>query len=416
MARRVRSILAMRNAIRIGRLFGIDLKVDSSWLFIFALVIWSLASLFASWHPAWSVPVRVAVALAAALAFFASILAHEMAHSLVARLYGISVRDITLHMFGGVSNIEREPAKPAAEFLIAVVGPISSVLLGIGMLIAASAVTGVLTPTTTGLSTASDIAASMGPLTTLLVWLGPVNIMIGVFNLVPGFPLDGGRILRSLLWLATGNLQKATRWATTVGQFIGWAFIVTGLFMAFGHHVPFLGRGLVSGLWLGLIGLFLRNAASAHQAGAVVESSLAGMRVSDVMRTNGPWISADVTVRSVLGEWFMREGNEAFPVFADGRFVGLVSLEDVRKVPVEEWDARRVEGVMIGRERLETVAPHDDAFTAVKRMGSLLQVPVVAGDTLVGMVHARDLERWLELRRPDGGASAPPVSRRHRHV
>src|SRR5579864_7770974 len=188
----------MRHAIRIGRVFGIELLVDSSWIVIFVLVTWSLTSLFAAWHPDWAAWTSFAVAAVASLLFFGSVLLHELAHSLVARAYGLPVRDITLHMFGGVSSIEREPERPGAELLIAVVGPITSIGLGLLMLVATGIVTGIAVQDGSVTGDPAAVMAGMGPVATLLAWLGPVNVIVGLFNLIPGFPLDGGRILRSI--------------------------------------------------------------------------------------------------------------------------------------------------------------------------------------------------------------------------
>lgn len=399
----------MRNAIRLGKVFGIEFRLDSSWLFIFALVIWSLVSLFSRWHPDWTIATGVIVAIIAALAFFGSVLFHELAHSIVARLYGIPVRDITLHMFGGVSNIEREPPTPGAEFLIAIVGPISSVVLGIAMLMLAAFVTGA-TMHGAQFDSAADAVAHMGPLTTLLVWLGPVNIMVGLFNLIPGFPLDGGRILRSILWKISGDLHRATRWSTTTGQLVGWAFIVMGIFMAFGYRVPFFGTGVAGGLWLGLIGLFLRNAAMQHQVGATIEGALSGLRVGDMMRTNGPWVGAAISLRTLVDEFFMHREDEAYPVFDGAQFVGVVAFEDMRRIPVEAWELRTARDVMTKVANLVTVEPNDDAFEALRRLGNagVRQLPVVSEGALVGVVYQNDIARWLELQSRTGGRMAPP--------
>lgn len=401
----------MRKSLRIGRLFGIDLNIDSSWLVIFALVAWSLTSLFSHWHPAWGPGMAFLVALASALAFFLSVLFHELAHSLVARLYKVPVRDITLHMFGGVSNIEREPPTPRAEFLIAIVGPFASVALGVAMIFLASFAAGLRADGAT-FDSAAEAVAHMGPLTTLLVWLGPINVLVGLFNLIPGFPLDGGRVLRSILWFATRDLRKATRWATSIGQLVGWAFVVTGVFMAFGFRVPFFGTGFVPGLWLGLIGLFLRNAAVQHRIGSEIESALVGLHVADVMRTQGPWVSADTTVRSLVSDWFQQDEDVAYPVFDGAAFVGVVSKEQVRSVPLDAWDERRARDVMATSYPI--LSPTNDAIDALKCLGQrgLRQVPVVWQGALVGMVFLRDLERWLELR----AQASVPSSVRPRHA
>ncbi len=257
----------MTRSFRIGRLFGIELRIDPSWLLVFALVTWSLTSLFGSWHPQWPRPLAFTVAVSAAALFFVSIVLHELAHSGVALAYGIPVRDITLHLFGGASNIEKEPPTPTAELLMAAVGPIASVAIGVVLIVASRAFVD-----DTG--SAEEVLASLDPLETLLVWLGPVNVVLGGFNLIPGFPLDGGRVLRAVLWGATGSLERATRAAGVAGQAIGLGFVALGGAIACGVDVPLLGSGVVSGVWLALIGLFLRSAAVAHVRGGVPDAPL----------------------------------------------------------------------------------------------------------------------------------------------
>jgi Zn-dependent protease len=404
----------MRSSLRIGRIFGIELRVDSSWLFILVLVVWSLSSLFARWHPDWEPLTVLAVALLAALAFFGSVLLHELAHSVVARLYGVPVRDITLHMFGGVSNIEREPGTPLAELLVAVVGPLTSVGLGIAMTVISSILVGLAGLDADG---AAEVVAHMGPVATVLFWLGPINIAVGVFNLIPGFPLDGGRILRALVWWVTGNEHRATRIATTMGQLVGLAFLASGAFMALGYTVPFFGRGLGGGVWLALIGLFLRNAATQHQVGAAIHDALVGLRVKDLMRTEGAWVDASLPVRALVADWILRREDGAFPVFAEGRFVGLVCLDDVRRADPSTWDGRVVADVMTPLARLATSSPDEELFDALRRLGAsgVRQLPVVAADPrdpkatrLAGVLFERDIARWLELRTgaPRGGTPA----------
>lgn len=401
----------MRSSFRVGRLFGIDLRVDSSWLFVLVLVVWSLSSLFARWHADWAPGTVLVVALLAAVAFFGSVLLHELAHSIVARLYGIPVRDITLHMFGGVSNIEREPTTPAAELLIAIVGPLTSVGLGVVMTLIVSLWIGLL-----GLDvdTAAEAVAHLGPVTTVLSWLGPINIAVGLFNLIPGFPLDGGRILRAVTWIVTGSERRATRIATTVGQLVGWTFIASGAFMALGYAVPFFGRGLGGGVWLALIGLFLRNAATQHQAGAALHDALTGVRVSDLMRTQGAWAPASLPVRRLVDDLVLKHEEGAFPVHDEGQLVGLVCLDDVRRLEPATWDVHTVRDVMTPLPRLVVAGPDEEIFEALRRLGTarVRQLPVVrAGgegvQVLLGMLHERDIARWLELRTTLGRAPLP---------
>lgn len=390
----------MGKALRIGRLFGIELRVDPSWLFIFLLIGWSLTSLFSSWHPDWAIATSVVVALSAALVFFASVLFHELAHSLVARGYDIPVRDITLHLFGGVSNIEKEPPTPGAEFLMAVVGPIASVGLGMIMIMLGAILIHLRVP---DVDSAAAAIARLGPVTTVLVWLGPVNVAVGLFNLIPGFPLDGGRMLRAAIWKVTGSLSKATRAASGAGQGVGWLFVALGVVMALGYRVPFFGQGLTSGLWLAMIGLFLRNAAIAHLRGAAIEEALLGLRTMDLMRTTGPVVQADMLVRDLVEGWFMRFDVSAYPVLdADGAFVGIVSVDDVREIPAEQWSSQSVRQAMTPVERLTVGSPAEDLASAVRKLGSsnVRQLPVLEGGALAGMLYERDVMRWLELHGP----------------
>ena len=249
-----------RGGIRIVRIFGITIRVDWSWLIILALVTWNLNRVFGQVRPDRNSVLTWALSLVAALLFFLSVLIHELAHSLVARSRGIPVEDITLFIFGGVSEIEEQPDTPRGEFLMAILGPVTSVVIGVILLFLA----GVAGDPGAVLGDPEGTLAQLTPLTTLLVWLGSINVILGVFNMVPGFPLDGGRVLRSIVWAATGSLETATRFASIVGLIIAWAMIAGGALMVFGVSIPFFGSGFVSGLWLGLIGWFLHSAAMRH--------------------------------------------------------------------------------------------------------------------------------------------------------
>jgi Zn-dependent protease/CBS domain-containing protein len=387
----------MQRGFRIGRLFGIELRVDSSWLLIFALVTWSLTSLFSSWHPDWTVATSLVVAIVSAVFFFGSVLFHEMAHSLVARGYGIPVRDITLHMFGGVSNIEREPPTPSSELLIAIVGPIASIGLGVALMIGGAFMTDLYAP---DVQSAEEGVARLGPFGTLVMWLGPVNVMVGLFNLIPGFPLDGGRILRSLLWRATGDLQRATRLAAGVGQVVGWAFVVAGVFMALGVRIPFFGRGLGAGIWLALIGLFLRNAAAGQLAGVTLEETLRGLKVSDLMRRRGGWVPIDLPVRALVDGWFMRFADRAYPVFDGARLAGMITTDDVAKIESTTWESFRVRDVMTPIGRLLTAEPSEPLTEALRKLatGGVAELPVLEHGVLSGMLFQEDIARWVERR------------------
>jgi Zn-dependent protease len=382
--------------LRVGRLFGIDLTIDYSWLFIFVLMAWNLTAAFTHWHPDWSMAVSLGIGVLAALLFFASVVLHELAHSLVARWYGVPVRRITLFLFGGVSNIEREPPSAGAEFATAVVGPLTSIALGIALLFIGGLLVGA---STEGYADPRTIASQLGPGESLLMWLGPINIIVGIFNLIPAFPLDGGRILRSILWAATKSLHTATRWASGIGQGIGWLFIVTGIAMAFGANVPFFGRGLVGGLWLAFIGWFVNAAAAQSYRRLLTHEVVEGIPVSRLMRTSQPSLRADLDVATLVTDIFMRSEERSFPVFDEERFVGIVSLSDVRKAPREAWTHTRVADIMTPFDQLVMTTPNEGLDVALDKLAQVdvSQLPVVVEGRFVGLLMRRDIARWLEL-------------------
>jgi Zn-dependent protease/predicted transcriptional regulator len=387
----------MNSGVHIGRIFGINIQIDWSWVFIFLLVTWSLAvGLFPSWHPDWSPALSWVVALSASILFFASVLIHELAHSLVAKAKGLPVRRIILFLFGGVSNIEREPPSPKAEFIITIVGPVTSLALGAFFLMLSRFSIGGLS---TVLPESSEMVSQLSPLSTLLLWLGSINILLGIFNLIPGFPLDGGRVLRSLLWMATGSLRKATRWASGTGQAIAWIFIVTGVVMIFGAQIPFFGTGLINGLWLILIGWFLNGAAIAGYRQIVIRDLLEDVPVERLMRSEVPVVPPDLSVSDLVYQWIIGTDERAFPVLAGERLVGLVCLEDARKLPREAWNSTTVEQIMTRAEQLDVVSPREDANEAFEKLTrrDVRQVPVIQDGHLVGLLRRRDIVKWLQL-------------------
>jgi Zn-dependent protease/CBS domain-containing protein len=385
----------MREGLRIGRLFGIDLIIDWSWAFVFILMTWNLTAVFGHWHPGWGPPTRFLLALVAALLFFASILAHELAHALVASSLGMTVTSIRLFLFGGVSNIEREPPSPRAEFLMAVIGPVVSLGLGIDFLILGWWLLPSFDP-----QAPWEAASQLGPVSTLLVWLGPVNIMLGLFNLVPGFPLDGGRILRAVLWRATKDLHAATRWASSVGRAIGWTFVLFGIAMFFGVRVPFFGGGAASGLWLAFIGWFLSSAAERSYESLRIQDALEGVTVAQLMRRSGPVVTATSSISALVEEGFLRSGDHAFPVVDGQRLVGLVCTGDTRKVARDAWPTTPISVVMTPVERLTLAAPNEAMASALRKLAQLdvEQLPVTMDGILAGMLERRQVARWLELR------------------
>jgi Zn-dependent protease/predicted transcriptional regulator len=400
------------NGIQLGRLFGIRIALDWSLIVIFLLVTFNLGgALFPSWHPNWGPALTWTVAIAAACLFFVSILLHEIAHALVARAYNIPVRRITLFLFGGVADIEEEPSSPKGEALMAAVGPATSIALGIAFGILA----GVLAQTPSDLADHPMLALShMGPLATLLTWLGPINVLVGVFNLLPAFPLDGGRILRAILWATTHDLQRSTRWASGIGQTIGWLLMVTGIAMAFGVTVPIFGRGFVGGVWLMFIGWFLSSAAALSYRALLFRKVLEGVPVRRLMRQTLPSVIKDDLPVSALVDEFMRTAQDV--MLTEGESIGIVTLKDVQKVPRAQWDTMTIAEIATPVEKLTAVSPHDDAYQAVRRLNreQLDSMPIVENGSIVGILRSQDVSRWLELQREQTSgphkASRRPIS------
>lgn len=384
------------NGIHIGKILGIDIDVDWSWLLIFTLVTWNLANTLSHLSTAWPLSLVWGMAVLAACLFFGSVLAHELAHSLVARAQGLPVRRIVLFIFGGVSNIQREPDSPGAEFAMAIVGPITSLVIGGALLLLVSMR---LLRFPLSLARPQAFFRALGPVGALALWLGTVNILLGLFNLVPAFPLDGGRVLRSVLWGLTGSLSRATHWATALAQGIAWLFIVLGISMVFGVRIPLLGSGVINGLWLAFIGWFLSNAAMRSYRQVMVEDILVGVPVTQLMRRDPPVVPPDLSVADLVHEYILGTDDYGFPVVENGALVGMVTLEDVRKLERHRWENTMVREIMTPREVLLTVTAQDDAATAFNRLmeRDVRQLPVLADGEFVGLLRRNDLIRWLQL-------------------
>jgi Zn-dependent protease/predicted transcriptional regulator len=324
------------------------------------------------------------------------VLAHELAHSLVARARGIPVRSITLFLFGGISNIQREPDSPSSEFWMALVGPLTSIVIGAILVILATIRVGTMG---NAVSNPSQVIAELGPTFTLVAWLGSINVTLGLFNLIPGFPLDGGRILRSLLWAATDNLKRATRWASWAGQGIAWLMIIAGIAMTFGLSIPFFGTGLSSGLWLALIGWFLNNASAQSYRRVVIQGILEDVPVARIMRDCPPTVRSDISIDSLVHDHVMKTDDHAFPVIDDGQLVGIVTLEDIRSVEREEWNEKRVGDIMTNSDQVITISSEEDAAEALNRLRSrdVRQLPVMENGQLTGCLRRRDIVKWLQL-------------------
>jgi Zn-dependent protease/predicted transcriptional regulator len=359
---------------RVGRVAGIEVRVDTSWAVIALLITYSMYRRIDFLYPELSGAGAVGLAVLSAVLFFGSVLVHELAHALVAQARGIRVQDITLFLFGGATRARVESRGPGDEFLIALVGPLTSGLLaGLFGIIA-------------GLG--GDVLSR--PLAGTLGYLAWVNLVLAVFNLVPGFPLDGGRLLRSAIWKATGSLSRATRIASVSGQAVGWLLVAGG--------VAFLLAGdLAGGIWFAFIGWFLVQAARSSYQELQLRNLLRGVEAEDVMAGSLLRIPPDLTLQQAVDGYFMRYDHSAFPVDEHGRTIGLLTLRGVRRVPSQEWSTRRVREHMVPLGDQVVVAPDArmDGVVGKLQDGEANRVLVAQDDEVVGIITPSDLTRWL---------------------
>ena len=308
----------------------------------------------------------------------------------------MQVRNITLFMFGGISNIQKEPNSPFTEFLITVVGPLTSFILGSAFLVLGA---GSLVFNNVSLLNPIEALSQIGPAGTILIWLGSINILIAIFNLIPGFPLDGGRIVRSILWAVTNNLTKATRWASFLGQIVAWSLIMAGIAMMFGVTLPFFGTGFLNGLWIVFIGWFLQNAAIQSYRKVVIQDILEDVPVKQMMYTEVPVVDAGLSVQMLIDNYIMKMDNRAFIVYENDRLVGLVTIDDIRKVDTQARPLTVIKDIMTPSKKLIVIAPEEEASDAFERMQAkdIRQLPVVNGNKIVGLLRRKDIIRWLQL-------------------
>ncbi len=387
----------MGNGLRLGRIAGIEIHADWSLLVIFVLIASSLAmGLFPEWHPDWGLGLIWATALGASVALFASVLVHELSHALVGRAWGIAVRRITLFVFGGVAQMEQEPPNWRAEFWMAIIGPVTSAVLGFLCFLAAGFS---ISPAAGEFEDPAQLFATLGVGGTLLMWLGQVNFVLAAFNLVPAFPLDGGRVLRALMWAISGDFRRATRWASGAGQAFAWFLIATGVAMILGARIPFLGGGLVGGLWLAFIGWFLNNAAALSYRQLLVREALRDVPVARLMLTQIATVPPDLPVSELVDRYLLRSDQRAFPVVADGRLEGMVCLHEVRKLDRAAWDRTAVRDIMIPADKLASAGPDEGAGDVLSRLAgrNLNQLPVLEDGRVRGLVRREDILKWLAL-------------------
>lgn len=374
-------------------IFGIEVRLDISVLIIFFLIVFSLGNgIFPQWHPEWSQELIWGTALVSGILFFASLLAHELAHSVVSQRYGIPVPRITLFLFGGMAETSREPDEPKMEFWVAIAGPLMSFLISIVCSNLAFWITGDSNLVTRITSGDNEAVAQVGPVATSLLWLGSINLILAVFNMIPGFPMDGGRVFRAIIWGITGDQIKATRWASNGGRYFGWTLMALGV-------LTLLGGGGLGGLWWILIGWFISSLATMSYKQLVTDRALRGFKVSDLMRTRFDYVAANVSLPDFIDQYLLRSTQQLWPVIDDDNLVGVVSLSDMIELSEAERQNKLVGDVirpLSSQNYLEPDTSADEAFQHLAGAGDE-PVPVITRGKIVGLIQRGDILRWMSL-------------------
>ncbi len=381
-------------SFRVARLFGIDIEINISWLAILALLAWTLSEgVFPDQYDDWSRAAYWIVGTAAALLLFVTVLIHELAHALVARRRGLPVPRITLFIFGGVSHMSRQPQTPGEEFAIAAAGPGTSLVIAVVTLALGFAFRDV-----------NEKATAM------CFYLGTVNVALAVFNILPGFPLDGGRVLRSIAWKRTNSFRRATQIASGVGEMFAYGLLMVGvLLLLFGL--------VINGIWLLFIGWFLLNAARAEAQNLQLESILGKLRARDLMHVDFETVSPGKSLQQVVDEHMLARGERAVVVANDGSVRGILTVSDIQRIPRAEWASTPVQQMMTPREKVMTVSADAKAMDVLRLVSEhrFHQVPVLEEGRMIGMVTRRELLDRLQLAEtlapdmPPGEEAGPPA-------
>jgi Zn-dependent protease/CBS domain-containing protein len=366
--------------VKLGRIAGISIGLHYSWFIIALLIALSLAAHFHMANPRWSDVTVWSAAIITGVMFFAALLLHELAHSILAKARGLKVREITLFALGGISQIESEAPDAKTEFWIAIAGPITSAAIAI-VLIGVAWLAGWRS------GTEPDT-----PVTAVLLWLGYINLALAAFNLIPGYPLDGGRVLRAVIWWITRNRDRATRLASQVGQTVAFAIILLGLFQFFTEH------GNFGGLWLAFIGWFLLDAARTSYVQVGLMTELRGRTVADIMDRNCPTVEAYLGLQDFVDGFLLRSGLRGYVVVHNDQIVGLITPHEVKEVPRDRWSQTSVQAVMRPLSKLRTVSPDTPAVQALQMMGrdDINQLPVVSNGHLEGLFSRSHVVRFLQ--------------------
>ena len=368
----------MRSHLTLGRIFGIEVGIHYSWFIIALLITFSLAEQFKTANHGWSDTVVWGAAVITSLLFFIGLLAHELSHSLVARANNLPVKRITLFALGGVSVIEKESPSAKIEFLVAIVGPICSLVIG-GLMLGGIWLSGVSPEAT--------------PLASIFYWLGWINISLGLFNLLPGFPLDGGRVLRSIVWGFTHNMDRSTRIAARVGQGVALLFILFGIYQFF--H----GRN-TGGLWVAFIGWFLLQAAGANYMEVQIRHTMEGLKAADLMSRDCIIVEGPTSVQDFVDHFLLRTGKRCFMVSVQDRLAGLITPAEVRAVDRDLWTITPVQQIMKPIQQVRVVTPDTPVIDVLQMMAEadLNQVPVVANQQVQGMLSRGEIVQALKSR------------------
>lgn len=375
------------SSFRVARLFGIDIEIHPSWFLILAFVAYTLSEgFFPDGYEDWSTGVYWAVGITSALLLFLTVLIHELAHALVAKRRGLDVPRITLFIFGGVSHLGRQPSSAGEEFQIAAAGPATSLVIAIATGLGALLFRG-----------ANEQAEA------ILFYLAFVNAALAVFNILPGFPLDGGRVLRSIAWKKTGSFRRATRVASGVGEIFGYGLLAVGFFLL-------LGGLLFDGLWLMFIGWFLLGAARGEAANLQLEGVLRGLTARDVMRADFPSVVPGAPLQSIVDDVMVGQGERAVMVANGGAVLGILTVTDVRAIPRDQWRATPAQAAMTPRDRIVTVVAATPAVEVLVLIGEkrLNQIPVLDDGRMIGMITRREILERLQLAEtltPDAGGA-----------
>jgi Zn-dependent protease/predicted transcriptional regulator len=370
----------MGRSFKIATIGGIQISINWSWLLAFAFFTWSLGAYYNNTFHTWGSGTAYLVGALSTILLFVTVLLHELGHSFTARSLGLPVNSITLHIFGGVSSLTQEPKSPRIEFQITIAGPLVSLILAGVFYLLHAAVGG----------TSSEVVAVLG-------YLASVNLILGIFNLIPAYPLDGGRVLHSIVWAVTGNMGRATRIATTVGKFFGYLFIAGGLIEALVYGQ------FASGIWLSFIGWFLTNAADASYQQAIMDQGLQHVDVGDVMDHVTTEVPPTAPVQSLVSNHFLDASRRAVPVQGtDGSLLGLVTLADLRHLAQADWPSTSVDVIMTPASKLRTVTPTDSLRQAIQLMADnrYHQLPVMDDGRLVGMLDRNHVMQYLHRKAP----------------